>query len=247
MKVILEEEKEGIAILKLNNGVTNSIDMDFIGDFEANLNIVEKNYRGLIIRGNEKFFSMGFNLPELLNLDKKFFEKFYIHFNELILKLYTISIPTLSVIEGHAVAGGFIIAIATDYRLAVPDKKLGLNEINLGVPAPFLSIKLLERLSYERSSVNLLYNGNLIKTQDALKYQIVDEIVSLEDIHSKSLEIIINLSKKPLLAFKNTKKFLTENIRDQYYKFKEFDKEKFLECWYSEEAQNILKETAKKF
>lgn len=246
MKVLLEE-KEDIAILKLNNGVTNAIDLDFIKDFEANLNIVEKNHRGLIIRGNEKFFSMGFNLPELLKLDKKDFEKFYIYFNQFILKLYTISIPTLSVIEGHAVAGGFIIAIATDYRLAVPDKKLGLNEINLGVPVPFLAIKLLERLSCKRNCDNLLYTGDLIKTHDALNYQIIDEIASQEEINSKSLEMIKNLSNKPCLAFKEIKKFLTEDIKDKYIKFKDLDKEKFIECWYSEEAQIILKETAKKF
>lgn len=246
MKVLFEE-KENIGIIKLNNGITNAIDIDLVKDFEKNLNIAEKNFKGLIITGNEKFFSMGFNLPKLLKLDRKDFENFYIAFNELILKLYTIPIPTISVIEGHAVAGGFIIAIATDYRLAVSDKKMGLNEINLGVPVPLFAIEILERLTDKRTSTNLLFTGELIKTQEALKYQIVDEIFPPEEIQTKAIDKLKSLTNKPRKAFEYTKKLITGPIKEKYKKYQDLDKEIFLESWHSEEAQTILKETAKKF
>jgi enoyl-CoA hydratase/carnithine racemase len=246
MKILLEE-KEDIAIVKMNNGVTNAIDQSLINDFENTLELVEKNNRGLIIFGNEKFFSMGFNLPLLLKLNRNDFEKFYTSFNELVIKLFTLSIPTLSVIEGHAVAGGFILAIATDYRIAVIDKKLGLNEINLGVPVPILAIELLERLTDKKKCENLLYSGELIKTQDALKYNIIDEIVSTEEIAIKAFEKIKLLSTKPKKAFSNIKRFLHEEIVNKFKEFRDLDKEKFLDCWFSEEAQAILIETAKKF
>lgn len=246
MKVLFEE-KESVGIIKLNNGITNAIDIDLVKDFEKNLNIVEKNFKGLIIIGNEKFFSMGFNLPKLLKLDRKDFENFYIAFNELILKLYTIPIPTISLIEGHAVAGGFIIAIATDYRFAVSDKKMGLNEINLGVPVPLFAIEILERLTDKRTSTNLLFTGELIKTQEALKYKIIDEIFPPEEIQTKAIEKLKSLTNKPRKAFEYTKKLINEPIKEKYKKYQDLDKEIFLESWYSEEAQIILKETAKKF
>ncbi|MCX7770253.1 MAG: enoyl-CoA hydratase/isomerase family protein [Proteobacteria bacterium] len=246
MKSLLEE-KDSIAILKLNNGVTNAISQDLIDDLSKKLDIIEKNFKGLIIRGNEKFFSMGFNLPELIVMDKSSFEKFYESFNELILKIFTLPLPTISVIEGHAVAGGFIIAISTDYRIALADKKLGLNEINLGVPVPFLAIELLERLSGKRIAENLLYSGDLIKTQDALRFSIVDEIIEPNEIFEKTVEKIKNLASKPQRAFENIKSLLITQLKEKYTRFKELDKEKFLECWYTEEAQTILKETAKKF
>lgn len=246
MKVLLEE-KEGIAIVKLNNGVTNAIDKDFVNELKKTLDIIEKKCQGIIITGNEKFFSMGFYLPELLKLDRKGFEDFYITFNELILKLFTMPIPTLSVIEGHAVAGGFIIAMATDYRFAVSDKKMGLNEINLGLPVPILAIELLERLTDKRTSTNHLFTGELIKTQDALKCGIVDQIFLPEEIQIKAIEKLKGLTDKPKKAFENTKKFITEDIKEKFKKLQNLDKEIFLDCWYSEEAQIILGETAKKF
>lgn len=246
MKVLLVE-KEDYAIIKLNNGVTNVINTELVDDLKKTLDTAEKHYKGVILTGNEKFFSMGFNLPELLQLNKNDFENFYISFNELILKLYTISIPTLSVIEGHAVAGGFIIAIATDHRLAIPDKKMGLNEINLGVPVPVLAIEILERLTDKRTSLNLLYSGDLIKTQDAVKYRIVDEVFSPEEIHEKAVEKLKSLTNKPLNAFKNIKNLLTVDVKEKYKRLQKLDVEKFIECWFSEKTQTILKETAKKF
>jgi len=236
-----------VAIVTLDNGVTNAITRELIKDFTEVIGDIEKRYKGLIIRGNEKFFSMGFYLPELLSLSQPEFEQFYDNFNELILKIFTLSIPTCSVIEGHAVAGGFIIALSTDFRIASPDRKIGLNEINLGVPVPFLAKELLFRLTDQRNTAKFLYSGDFITTDEGAKIGVIDEIDSSDEVLTNGLNLIDIYKNKSRIAFDVIKKSLSFEILSKLQSYKEWDKKTFFECWYSPESQEILKETAKKF
>lgn len=240
-------EFSGIAIVKMENGVTNAISREFIRYFTAVINDIEKTYKGIIITGNEKFFSMGFYLPELLTLSPDEFVDFYDSFNDLIIKIFTLSIPTCSLLEGHSVAGGFIIALSTDFRIGVSNKKIGLNEINLGVPVPFLAKELLSRLADSRNTKKLLYTGNFITTDEGNDIGIIDEISALSDILDKGLKIIDTYSSKSSKALKVIKKSISFDINSSFEKYRDWDRRCFLDCWYDKETQSILKETAKKF
>lgn len=246
MKIKLSDTN-GIAVVTLDDGVTNAITRDLIGDFTAIINDIEKNCKGLIIKGNEKFFSMGFYLPELLSLTRDEFENFYNSFNDLIIKIFTLPVPTCSLLEGHSVAGGFIIALSTDFRIALPDKKIGLNEINLGVPVPFLAKELLSRLTDKRNARRLLYSGDFITTDEGNNIGLIDEIDTSNDLLERGLILIDTYSKKPTNAFEVIKKSISFDILSRFESYRDLDKKCFLNCWYSEESQMILKETAKKF
>jgi len=69
MPKIMIESHEEIAILRLSNGVTNAISPDLIDDLSEKLITVEKDFRGVILAGGEKFFCIGLDLPALLMLD----------------------------------------------------------------------------------------------------------------------------------------------------------------------------------
>jgi len=246
MKIILEE-RDKICYITLNNGFINSITTELLNDLLTCINEAEKKYSGLIIKGNEKFFSMGFHLPELLQKDEKNLLEFYNCFNEFILKLYTLPIPTCSVLTGHAVAGGCIIALATDFRFAVSDKKIGLNEINIGLPVPLLAKEILNTIILGKYSKEILYLGEFITTNVAHNFGLIDEIYTFEDIHSKAFEKIKLLSEKNKKAFNIMKANLTKTISEKYKQYKDLDAELFVKCWFTNETQILLKEAAKKF
>lgn len=246
MKIKLSGHND-IAIVTLDNGATNAITRDLINLFIETLSDAEKRFNGIVIRGNEKFFSMGFYLPELLSLSQEEFKEFYDSFNELILKIFSISVPTCSILEGHAVAGGFILALATDFRIALPGKKIGLNEINLGVPVPFLAKELLKRLTKERIATKLLYSGDFITTDEGFNFDLIDALENNDTILTKSINLIDNYKNKPKKVFDVIKKSMVSSVISNFEKFRDIDRRHFLDCWYTEEAQKILKETAKKF
>jgi enoyl-CoA hydratase/carnithine racemase len=246
-KVLIESHRE-IAILRLNNGVTNAISPDLIDDLSEKLITVEKDFQGVILAGGEKFFCIGFDLPELLTLDRIEMAEFFNKFNHLILSLFTLPLPTCCSISGHAIAGGNILALTCDYRYAASGEKLiGLNEIKLGVPVPYLADLMLRQIVDDRIATEILYCGEFMNTSDAKQLGLVNEIFPQADVETRALEKIAELTAHPQEAFSEIKANRVEKIRQRYEENCMQKNEKFLDCWFSEPVQELLKEASQNF
>jgi len=248
MPKILIESHEEIAILRLNNGVTNAISPDLIDDLSEKLITVEKDFRGVVLAGGDKFFCIGFDLPALLMLDRIEMADFFNKFNHMLLSLFTLPLPTCCSISGHAIAGGNILALTCDYRYAASGEELiGLNEIKLGVPVPYLADLMLRQIVDDRIATEILYCGEFMKTSDAKKLGIVDEIFPQADVEGQAIKKVKELITLPQEAFSEIKANRVEKTRQRYEENCMQKNEKFLDCWFSEPVQELLKEASKKF
>lgn len=248
MPKILIESHEEIAILRLNNGVTNAISPDLIDDLSEKLIIVKKEFQGMILAGGEKFFCIGLDLPTLLMLDRIEMTDFFNNFNQLLLNLFTLPLPTCCSISGHAIAGGNILALTCDYRYAASGEKLiGLNEIKLGVPVPYLADLMLRQIVNDRTASEILYSGEFMTTLDAKQVSLVDEIFPQAEVEGRALEKVAELTACPQRAFSEIKANRVEKIRQRYEENCMQKNEKFLDCWFSEPVQMLLKGASKKF
>ena len=248
MATVIAEIQKGIAVLTLNNGITNSISPDLVRDLSEILDEIKNKVKGIVLCGGAKFFSIGLDLPSLLKCDRAQMSDFWYKFNRLILELYTVSLPTVCALSGHAVAGGNILALTCDYRFACIDtKKIGLNEIKLGVPVPYLADMLLRQIISERSATDMLYSGDFMSFSEAEKIGLIDEIHSTETVIRKAAEKAAELSEFQIHAFSAIKSYRTEEIRSRYEKNCKTKNEIFLDCWFSEPTQKILKEASQKF
>jgi len=141
METIHVDFDDSIAMVMLNHGVTNAIDLQLVHELAQVLQSVldHSNVRALVLTStNEKFFSIGFDLPRLLKLSRDELTEFYSSFNRVCMQLHGLRKPTIAAIPGHAVAGGCILAICCDWRLIAEGRTLmGLNEIRLAVPVPY--------------------------------------------------------------------------------------------------------------
>lgn len=135
VKLIHVEHQDEVVLLKLNRGITNALNLQLVNQLAEHLQNVRANsdVHGLVLgSSNEKFFSIGFDIPELFELARKDFRVFYHAFNRVSMALYTLPKPTIAAITGHAIAGGCILALCCDYRFIAEGRKLmGLNEIKL--------------------------------------------------------------------------------------------------------------------
>ncbi len=246
-KIMIESHGE-TAILRLNNGVTNAISPDLIDDLSEKLITVEKDFQGVILAGGEKFFCIGFDLPELLILDRIEMTDFFKKFNHLLLHLFTLPLPTCCSISGHAIAGGNILALTCDYRYAASGENLiGLNEIKLGVPVPYLADLILRQIVGDRTATEILYGGEFMTTTDAKQLGLIDEIFPQTDVEGQALETVTELAARPQAAFSEIKANRVEKIRQKYGENCMQKNEKFLDCWFSEPVQGLLKEASQKF
>jgi enoyl-CoA hydratase/carnithine racemase len=248
MEQVIIENHGDLALLRLANGVTNAIGPTLVEELFEALETIKTTYRGLVLAGGSKFFSMGFDLPLLLTLGKDEMAAFFDRFNSAMLALYTLPMPTACAIESHAVAGGTILALTCDMRYGVAEKKLmGLNEVQLGVPVPYLADMMVRQIIGDRQATRMLFGGDLISLPDARRMGLVDETTSIAALDEHVLARTAAVAAHPPAAFAEIKANRTEEIRARYAQHGEARNRAFLTCWFSERSQSLLREAAKKF
>ena len=239
---------DGIAVVELDNGVTNAISPELAADLSGALKKAKAAAKGVVLCGNEKFFSMGFNLPDLITLDRAGMRAFLWDFNAAIHDLYGLPLPTAVAIEGHAIAGGTIMGLAADFRIAAAGKKLlGLNEIKLGLPVPYLALMILGQRVGHPAALDLIYHGEFVKAEKAFDMGLVDEIVAPGSARERAVDRIKTIAGYPPGAFNLMKETQVAAIKAEYARNHAEQHERFLDCWFSEEAQQLLEEAASKF
>jgi enoyl-CoA hydratase/carnithine racemase len=236
------------AVLRLDNGVTNAISGELIDDLACALAQVRSCARGLVLAGNKKFFSIGFNLPELVQLDHAGIADFFTRFDQLTLDLYTLSMPTACAITGHAVAGGNVLALTCDFRFAAEGKKLiGLNEATIGLPVPYLPDLILRQVVGDRAATEMMYHGQFLLSSAAAETGLVDAVLPLAEVEEHAVAKISTLAALPRTAFTIIKENRTEAVRRNYELYNRAKLAKMLECWFEKPVQNLLKDAAQKF
>lgn len=246
-KVVLEEHGP-VAVLRMTNGVTNAINAELVGELHAAIGKVGERYRGLVLAGNTKFFSIGLDLPGLLAFDRDEMFDFWNRFEDLVLALYTLPIPTAGALAGHAIAGGAILALACDFRFSAAGRKLiGLNEVRLGVPVPYLGDRMLRQVSGDRVATEMEYHGKLVGPEEAKAVGLLDGIFPEEDVSAQALARIEELAALPPHGFALTKQHRVADVRSQFLAARKPMLEEFLSCWFAAPTRELLEQAAKKF
>jgi enoyl-CoA hydratase/carnithine racemase len=246
-KVSLEDHGK-VAVLRLTSGVINAIGPELVEELSLALQEVQGRFRGMVLAGGSKFFSIGLDLPALLKLSRKDMAAFWAGFEDTVLALYTLPIPTAAAIAGHAPAAGTILALACDFRLIASGKKLmGLNEIKIGLPVPFLADLLLRQVVGDRAATEIEYTGELLMPEKAQALALVDGILSEEDVQAKTIAKISEIVERPSFGFPLTKQHRTRDIRSRFCAEREPINQDFMDCWFSAPVQDILGEASKKF
>ncbi len=245
------ERQEDIALVTLDRGATHAIHQQTISDLLELLEELagDEAVRGLVLdSANHKFFSIGFDIPRLLEMSTEEMGRFYHDFNSLCLRLYTFPKPTAAAITGHAIAGGCILALCCDHRFIAEGRKLmGVNELKLGVPVPYLAQRVLARVCGESTAQMVVESGDLYDAARLLELGLVDRVLPLEEVRPVALGRVAELGTLPARAFAGSKLNRVDALAERFLRRRAERERAFLACWHSAEAQQLLREAAKKF
>ena len=245
--VLLKEHGE-VALVRLNNGVTNSLTAKLVEELAQVLDFVKHRFKGMVLAGGEKFFSMGFDIPSLLKGSQEEMTQYFNNINQAWLDLYTLPVPTVAAVKAHAIAGGTIFAIMCDWRVAAKGRTLlGLNEIKLGVPVPYLSDLVLRQLTGEHAADEIVFMGEFLDSDQALKAGLVDQVTEKGQVEELALSKVAQLAAQPAPAFREIKSCRVERVAALYKENHQQRNAKFLEMWCADKTRPILEEAAKKF
>ena len=242
------EAHDGIAVLRLNNGVTNAISPELVDDLLKTIKQIKNEFKGMVLAGGDKFFCIGLDLPTLLQLDRPEMTEFYVRFNQAVLDLYALPMPTACAVDGHATAGGAIIALSSDFRFISSGRKfIGFNEVKIGVPVPYLADLILRQITGDRYATELMFTGEFVEPQQAQKIGLIDDVFQPEDLEEKTVAKIKELAALPPYGITVIKNNRVEAARARYEEMRSTDADWFLNCWFKPAVQELLNEAAKKF
>jgi enoyl-CoA hydratase/carnithine racemase len=155
---------------------------------------------------------------------------------------------TVAAITGHAVAGGCILTLCCDYRfIAEGKKKMGLNEIKLGVPIPYPADCILRQIIGFRNSREIVDSGEFYLPEKLLHLGLVDKILPTDQVVARAIEKAKSLDALPADAFAVIKHNRVEHVVDHISSKLRKKEQIFLEYWYSEETRKRLKTAMEKF
>jgi enoyl-CoA hydratase/carnithine racemase len=249
--MIRTEVRDEVALVQLDRPVTNALGPELVHELGQALQGVRHDplVRGLVLASsNDKFFSIGFDIPRLFELPREEFQAFYRDVSRVCLDLYTLPRPTIAAITGHATAGGCILALCCDYRFIAEGRKLvGLNEIRLGVPVPYLADCILRHLVGVRLARDVVDSGEFYPPATSYQMGLVDQVLPLEQVVPAAVEKARSLGAWSQEAFALIKRNRVEGIEAQVLAHQEQQERAFVERWYSAEARARLKEAIEKF
>ncbi|NOZ07864.1 MAG: enoyl-CoA hydratase/isomerase family protein [FCB group bacterium] len=137
-------KNNGVTLFILDHRRANAIDNELLEILSSRLAQIDAD-EPLLLMGNGKFFSAGLDLLYCETLSKSEFENFIEKFQHLLLQLVDRPGPVTALLNGHAVAGGFLLAAGADRVLLRPGPyAIGLNEAKLGFSLPAVPLAILK-------------------------------------------------------------------------------------------------------
>jgi enoyl-CoA hydratase/carnithine racemase len=235
--------RDKIAYLTLNRGSSNAINSEMVHELKDMLGNLEKDEQigGLILTGNEGFFSAGLDLIELYNYNEAEIKQFWHDFLDMVAVFVAFKKPMISAISGHSPAGGCVLAICSDYRIMAEGKYIiGLNEVPVGIIVPDSIFHIYAFWLGKANAYRFLMEGKLMRTQEALEVGLVDELVD-----GKSLLTAAERKMKQYLGFDWTTWQQSKiNLRTELMERVQADQtatlEAMLKQWWSPSTRSIL-------
>jgi enoyl-CoA hydratase len=214
--MIDREERENIALLRMNHGKVNAMDLDFLGALIAALDGEEaSSARAVVLTGAGTAFSAGVDLFQIVSGGAAYVREFLPLLSAALTRLLVFPKPLVAAVNGHAIAGGHLAMAACDRRLlAAGGAKLGVPELRVGVPFPPVALEIL-RLASPGCLQELVYTGRTFGAEEALARGLVHEVVAPERLLTRAEEIANELASFPAEAFRMTKRAVVAPVLER--------------------------------
>jgi enoyl-CoA hydratase len=199
-----------IEVIRLEHGKANAFDLELCEDLERRLRAAE-HAGAVVITASGSIFSAGVDLFRLTNEGAPYVAKFLPALISMLRTLFAFPRPVVAAINGHAIAGGCVIAAASDVRvMASGDGRIGMPELPVGVPLPSLVVEVCRFAFAPPMLQELLYRGTTFHPDEALKRGIIDEVAAPADLEVRSNAIAKQLASLDATNFALTKRQLRE-------------------------------------
>ena len=198
------ERRDHVEIMTITRPkVLNALNFELLKDLkESFLHFrADPHGRVLIITGQgEKAFCAGADIPELRGRHIYEEKQGLLLGQDVFNTLEALGKPSIAAINGYALGGGLEMALACTFRVASPNARLGLPEVNLGLIPGYGGTQRLTRLVGQAKAFEMILLGTPIKAEEAERLGLVHRVVEQEKLMDECLSLADSLCKKSPLT-----------------------------------------------
>ena len=210
--MVRHEDRGPVRVLTMEHGKVNALDIELLRDLIAALDAAAgAPVRALVLTGAGSSFSAGVDLWRVLDGGPAYIEVFLPALAQCLEKLFTFPRPVVAAVNGHAIAGGCILACACDRRLMAAGRgRVGTPELHVGVPFPALALEIVRAATSDRMGAELALTGVTFLAEEALQRGLVDALLPPESLLAGACEVAASLAVIPAPAFALSKRQLRQ-------------------------------------
>jgi len=234
MSTRLHVEQQGeIAVVRLGGEKGNPFDADSLrAATQLAAELEEQQPGAIVVAGDERFFSAGLDLTMLPGLDLAGQREIVAELNNAFCALYGLSRPVIAAVTGHAAAGGMILVLCTDYRVASARAKLGLSEVRVGVAMPIVVDAICRAELAPHAARTLMLGGELVDAVEALRLGAVDEVAEPDAVLDRALAVAQARAQLPRDAYAKLKAQQRGGLVAQMRRWIDEDADPGLDGWF---------------
>jgi enoyl-CoA hydratase len=202
-----------VTIVRIQRPPVNAIDPELAADGAALLDELSvEGGRAVVITGSGESFSAGLDIKVAPTLNDEQQRSMRAAINRLLGGWALFPRPLVTAVNGHAIAGGLILALCGDWRFVGPRGQFGLTEVNVGVPYPPAAIEIVKSELAPGAARRYALGGELIDSERAVAAGFFDTLVDDEDLLDRAVDGARQLAPLAGPAYAQTKLALRAGV-----------------------------------
>jgi enoyl-CoA hydratase len=234
---------DSVAVLEMAHGKANAFDIEFLRALRAAMKeTADGEARAVVITSQGGIFSAGVDLVRLLEGGRDYLTEFLAQLSDAFQELFTLPLPVVAAINGHAIAGGAIIGCACDYRIMARGvAKVGVPELRVGVPFPMVPAEIVRYALGHRRAQRAMLAGRVVEAETAVDEGYVDELVKPEQLRERALAVATAMAATPRESYARTKANLRRPVVETWTRLRAEHDRGTLEAWDSEAVRSAVR------
>ncbi|HEY6038734.1 MAG TPA: crotonase/enoyl-CoA hydratase family protein [Kofleriaceae bacterium] len=196
------------AVVTMDDGKANALSNEMIDQLLAALTRAEGEAKAMVLAGRPERFCAGFDLKVMMSGPANA-TALLTRGSELLLRLYAAKVPLVIACTGHALAGGALVVLTGDLRIAAAGAfKIGLNEVQIGLPVPVLAMELARDRIVKPELDRATLMATIYNPEEAQLAGYVDAVVAPGELIAQAKAEAARLGAFSQQAFRATKQRL---------------------------------------
>lgn len=209
------EPFDGVAIVRMRSSRGNKQNPEFFAELIEAFDRLDRDHprSPIVLTGTGQIFSVGIDFEYSFALfqrrDLDAIRAWFKEFRGAMLRVFGTLRPTVAAVNGHAYAGGLILALCCDARVAqAGDFQCGINEVPVGIPMPSVYTELLRHRLGTPVTTEAILTGRTYTPDEALAAGIYQQVVDPERLVAAAVERARCVPSECLPAYEHSKRML---------------------------------------